>query len=194
MSVKYLVSRFVYPVSNIPIIHYSINPSLRSSTTHVKKPSETTLLLRIIDEGYSKKTWHGPNLRGSIRGVSAKEASWRPGESRHNIWEIVVHCAYWKYIVRRRILGEKRGSFPLNGSNWFTRPEELTGSAWKMDVRLLDDMHRLLFDAITEMKSSELKKSPNGSKFDNRSTIFGIAAHDIYHAGQIQLIKRLSRG
>jgi hypothetical protein len=65
------------------------------------------LLLELIDQSYNKKSWHGTNLRGSIRGLTAREALWRPSSSRHNIWEIVVHCAYWKYAVRRRILGEK---------------------------------------------------------------------------------------
>lgn len=159
----------------------------------MNSPTEIKLLLTCIDEAYRKKAWHGPNLRGSIRGLSVKEAAWRPAEGRHNIWENVVHCAYWKYIVWRRLTGEKRGSFPLKGSNWFKRPEERTEQAWKEDVKLLDDMHRFLIDAVSELKQSGLKKFPHGSKFDNRATIFGIAAHDVYHAGQIQLLKRLMR-
>lgn len=155
------------------------------------RPSpEIKLLLQGIEEGFAKKAWHGPNLRGSIRGLTAKEAAWRPGRGRHNIWEITVHCAYWKYIVWRRITGEKRGSFPLLGSNWFTRPAETSETAWKQDVKLLNDMHRLLIEAVANLKPSDLKKYPKGSKFDNRSTIFGIAAHDLYHTGQIQLLKR----
>ena len=149
------------------------------------------LLLLIIEEGYSKKTWHGPNLRGSFRGLPAKEASMRPGKNRHNIWEIVVHCAYWKYIVRRRITGEKKGSFPLKGSNWFKCPERLTEATWKQSIQLLDEMHWLMVDTIAELKTSDLGIFPKGSRFDNRSVIFGIAMHDVYHAGQIQLLKRL---
>ncbi len=157
----------------------------------MRQSSEIKLLLDGINEGYEKRAWHGSNLRGAIRGLSAKEAAWRLSNHRHNIWEIVVHCAYWKYIVRRRITGEKRGSFPLKGSNWFKRPTELTEAGWKKDIRLLDDMHRLMVDSIAKLKSSDLKKSPKGSKFNNRAIIFGISAHDLYHAGQIQFIKRL---
>ena len=157
----------------------------------MKPSSEIKLLLDGIDEGYEKKAWHGPNLRGSIRGLTAKEIAWRPGKNRHNIWEIVVHCAYWKYVVWRRITGEKRGSFPLNGSNWFKRPDEMTEEAWRQDVKLLDDMHRLMVEAVTQLKSSDLNKTPKGSKVSNRSILWGIAAHDVYHAGQIQLLKRL---
>lgn len=163
----------------------------------MKTTYEVKLLLDGINEAYEKKAWHGPNLRGSIRGLSAKEAARRPGKNRHNIWEIVVHCAYWKYIVRRRITGEKKGSFPLKGSNWFKRPEALTEAAWERDADLLNDMHRLLLEAVTDLRPSNLRKFPKAAspplagKFDNRSTIFGIAMHDVYHAGQVQLIKRL---
>lgn len=84
-----------------------------------KIASEIALLLLNIDEAYEKKAWHGSNLCGSIRGVTAEEASWRPASERHNIWEIVVHAAYWKYMVRRRILGEKRDFFSIKGNNWW---------------------------------------------------------------------------
>jgi len=160
------------------------------TTTNQTAP-EISLLLRIIDESYEKKAWHGPNLRGSIRGVEIKEAAWRPGPGRHNIWEIVVHAAYWKYAVRRRMLGEKRRSFPLKGSNWFVRPTALTEESWREDLALLEDMHRRMRTAVAGFSLRELQKVPRGSKVSNVSIIYGIALHDVYHAGQIQLLKRL---
>ncbi|MBI4428129.1 MAG: DinB family protein [Ignavibacteriales bacterium] len=159
----------------------------------MKRPNELSLLTQIVEEGYSRKTWHGPNLRGAVRGLTVQEASWRLSAKRHNIWEIVVHCAYWKYIVRRRILAEKKGSFPLKGSNWFHRPEHRTESAWKQDVKLLGQMHVLLTQAIAHLQSSDLQKKPQGSEWTIRSTLYGIAMHDVYHAGQVQLLKRLMR-
>ncbi|HYT90825.1 MAG TPA: DinB family protein [Gemmataceae bacterium] len=158
-----------------------------------KKPSpEIGLLLHLLDTSFEKKAWHGPNLRGSIRGVTPEQAAWRPAPERHNIWEIVVHAAYWKYAVRRRLLGEKRGSFPLKGSNWFVRPTELTEEAWRADVALLEATHRTLRAAIATFAPEDLYKTPAGSKVSNLALITGIAAHDVYHAGQIQLLKRLS--
>ncbi len=106
---------------------------------------EVTLLLSILDHVYDRRSWHGTNLRGSVRGLSLTQARWRPAPGRHNIWELVVHAAYWKYAVWRRLTGERRGSFPLCGSNWF-----------------------------------------------RRFLISGAAANDLYHAGQIQLLKTLS--
>jgi len=154
---------------------------------------EITLFLRIIDEAYEKKAWHGPNLRGAIRGLDVRQASWRPANGRHNIWEIVVHCAYWKYAVRRRILGEKRGSFPIKGSNWFVHPTAITPEAWRKDVALLEATHRRLQSVIAGLTPRDLNKTPRGSQVRNAALISGIAAHDVYHAGQIQLLKRLYR-
>jgi hypothetical protein len=153
--------------------------------------NERILLLNLIDEAYEKKTWHGPNLKGSLRGVTAEEAAWRPAAERHNIWEIAVHAAYWKYTVRRRLLGEKRGSFPLKGSNWFTLPLQATAAAWKEHLQLLDDMHRSMREAIATLPASRLNERTPNSKNTNLAVISGIAYHDVYHAGQIQLLKRL---
>ncbi len=151
----------------------------------------TSLLLQLLDEAYERKTWHGPNLKGSLRGLSAEEAAWRPSANRHNIWEIAVHCAYWKYTVRRRLLNEKRGSFPLKGSNWFRRPVTLNEEAWKEDLRLLEECHRSMREAIAALPQAKLYSTTLNSKNTNIAVIFGIAYHDVYHAGQIQLLKRL---
>jgi hypothetical protein len=154
--------------------------------------SPVALLLRLLDQAYDRKSWHGPNLRGSVRGVSAALAARRPAAGRHNIWEVVLHAAYWKYIVRRRLLAEKRGSFPLKGSNWFARPVSLAESAWEEDVALLEQVHRSLRAAVAGLTPADLGVTPAGSKVSNLDMIAGVAAHDVYHAGQIQLLKRLA--
>ena len=63
----------------------------------------TDLLVASVEEAFRHRSWHGTNLRGSIRGLTPAEASWRPAAGRHNIWELVVHAAYWKYVVRRKL-------------------------------------------------------------------------------------------
>lgn len=150
-------------------------------------------LLGLIDEAYDRAAWHGPNLRGSIRGVTPGEAALPPRAGRHNIWEIVVHAAYWKYAVRRRLSGEKRGSFSLPGSNWFARPADRTEKAWRADVALLNREHILLREVVSSFQPENLDLRAKGSKFSARRMIAGIAMHDVYHAGQIQLIKKLLR-
>ena len=152
-----------------------------------------SFVLSMLDRAYNRQSWHGTNLRGSIRGVTFEQAARRPARGRHNIWELVVHCAYWKYAVTRRLTGQKRGSFPLDGSNWFQRPVKggLTERAWKADVSLLDATHRALREAVAALPASRLEQAPRGRKTSNSFLIQGIAAHDLYHAGQIQVIKKL---
>jgi DinB superfamily len=146
----------------------------------------TQLILTLLDEAYEKQTWHGPNLRQAIRGVTAKQAAWRPGPGLHNIWEETLHAAYWKYAVRRRIEGGKRGSFALKGSNFFPRPEpgKSNEAAWRADKKLLEREHRALRSAI-----SKALPTPRGAKL--RRQLYGVAFHDVYHAGQIRLLRRL---
>jgi hypothetical protein len=153
-------------------------------------------LLFVIDQAFDHKSWHGTNLRGSIRGLNAVQANWRAQPTRKNIHEIILHCAYWKYTVRRRFTGENRGSFPLRGSNWFTRPLHQADDEkeWKASVRLLVDAHHHLREAIANVTESQLHHSAPGGSTLILELIAGIAAHDLYHAGQIQTLKRLRAG
>ena len=152
---------------------------------------QTELLLAALDQAFDHRAWHGTNLRGSVRGLSAEEAAWRPAPGRHNVWEIVLHTAYWKYIVRRRITGVRGASFARKGSNWFPSPASASEREWKSDVALLQDEHRKLREAVAAMPPSDLAKLSPKKKWTRAEELFGIAAHDLYHAGQIQLLKRL---
>lgn len=157
------------------------------------RSSEIGRLVEAIERAYDRRSWHGTNLCGSIRGMLAEEAVWRPAPGRHNAWEIVVHAAYWKYAVRRRLTGERRGSFPLKGSNWFERSDASAARLWKEDVALLDRMHDELRAAVARLSPRDLDHTAPGGTTTVFALVAGIAAHDVYHAGQIQLIKRLRR-
>lgn len=149
------------------------------------------MLLEITDQAFDRKSWHGTTLRGSLRGLTSQEALWRPGPDRHNIWELTLHAAYWKYAVRRRLAGEAVGSFERKPSNWPDIPDPADGSAWKRDVAFLESEHRKLRETVRGLSPTALeKRSPRGV-WTYAEEIHGIAAHDLYHTGQIQLIKRL---
>jgi hypothetical protein len=156
--------------------------------------SDLRQLLFLIDTAYDRISWHGPNLRGSLRGMTPVLASWRPGPDRHNIWELIVHAAYWKYVAWRRLTGAKRGSFPLAGSNFVARPVENTNpkAALQADVDLLDEIHRVLREAAAAMPAAELDRGSAQRGVTKRALLTGVAAHDLYHAGQIQLLKRMA--
>jgi hypothetical protein len=152
--------------------------------------SEREFLLQLLDEAYDHRSWHGPNLRSSLRGVDFLAAAWRPAPERHNIWEQALHAAYWKYVARRRLTGEKRGSFALDGSNWFERNASHGAAAWKQDLLLLGQTHQALRAAVAALSPADLAKAPKGSNVSAAMLIRGVAMHDVYHAGQIQGLKR----
>lgn len=152
---------------------------------------ELRLLLRLIDQGFDHAAWHGPTLWGALRGVTAKEAMWRPARGRHNIWELVLHTAYWKYAVRRRLTGGDQGEFPRTPSNWPALPDVLDERRWRADVRLLKEEHRKLRLAVAALSPGTLGRRLGRKRWTTSETIHGVAMHDLYHAGQVQLLKRL---
>ena len=155
---------------------------------------DTRSVALMLDEGFSKAAWHGPNLLGSLRGIGLDELLYRPRKDGHNAWELAVHCAYWKYAVRNRLLAGRRNTFPLAGSNFFRRDAGLTLADWKKDLALLKGQHAALRDLILGLDPRTYDKRVRGTKHTVRRMALGIAAHDIYHAGQISLLKRMAGG
>jgi hypothetical protein len=145
-------------------------------------PRQPDLLLDLIDRAFDKRSWHGANLMGSLRGVGASQAA-RRFRGRKTIWEQVLHAAYWKQIVLNKLVGTQ--PFPRRGSNWIKQPAKPTEKAWRDDTLLLRAIHQQFRDAVV---GSRGKLSPKVLRM-----VHGAAFHDIYHAGQIKLLRRLGR-
>jgi len=150
-----------------------------------------SLLLDVYDQAFDRAAWHGTPLAGSLRGVTWKEALRRPRAGRHCIWELALHTAYWKYVVRRRLTRDPTLEFPRAPSNWPDLPRRPGPALWRRDLALLRAEHRLLRDVIARFPASRLAQKGWRSRWTNIQHIYGIASHDLYHAGQIQLIKRV---
>lgn len=163
------------------------------------KPAATAsplaLLLDALDGAYNdrRKAWHGPTLKQAIGRVNAAQAARPPAPGRRCIAELVLHAAYWKYAAWRRLTGAERGSFALKGSNWFPLPKPLGEAQWRGCKALLDQQHRALRSAVERLGVARLLEIPKGAKVTNAVLLTGMAMHDVYHAGQIQLIKRIVR-
>ena len=155
-------------------------------------------VLRVLDPAPGFRPWHGgASPLGSLRGVTEVEAAWRPAPGRHSIWELVLHIAYWKYAVRRRLVGGPSGSFPRSPSNWPSAPDPADAKAWKADRALLRDEHALVVEAIRGFDPALYDETaPGGTAGSGSSVTFGdlimgVVMHDTYHTGQIQVLKRL---
>ena len=106
------------------------------------------MLVRTLDQVFGTKGWHGTTLLGALRGLTPQAASWRPSRDRHNVWELILHTAYWKYAVRRRLTGEAPGGFSRQPSDWPAVPAVRDAAAlWTPKDKpdeVIDSLQRLL--------------------------------------------------
>lgn len=150
------------------------------------------VLIDNLDRAYRGRSWHGTALRGTLRGLTTQAALWRPAAGRNCIWDLLLHAAYWKYVVRRKLTGEARGAFARQGSNFPAVPKPPSAAALRADMALLDDEHERLRAAVLALHDADLGSSRGSWRLQDY--VLGAAAHDLYHAGQINLIKRLRSG
>jgi uncharacterized damage-inducible protein DinB len=150
-------------------------------------------VLHLLDPPAGARPWYGgATALGSLRGVGHQQATWKPSPDRHSIWELALHIAYWKYAVRRRLDDSvPRGAFARSPSNWPRIPDKPDERAWKKDRALLREEHEALVAVARALGTDRLDS--RGAKGDYRALdlLFGVATHDVYHTGQIQLMKRL---
>jgi hypothetical protein len=135
--------------------------------------TDRQLLLHIIDCAFNQQSWHGPNLRSSLRVLKAADASKRIG-ARKSIREQVLHAAYWKQRIASKL--GARAKLPWKGKNWMTPGAAKTQAAWREDIRQLEIVHQRFRQAVAAAPNLDKKMSWR---------IFGVALHDAYHAGQI---------
>lgn len=152
------------------------------------------LLLEMLDQAFDHRAWHGPTLAGALRGVPWRLALQRPRRGRHSIWELALHAAYWKFVVRRRLTRDPDLEFPRGPANWPSVPRHPDARSWRRDLALLRHEHRLLREVIARFPAGRLGRRGWRSRWSNLQHIYGIASHDLYHAGQVQLVKRMVTG
>jgi len=161
------------------------------SATETKTPSPTGLpvstLARILDEGYGPGAWYGSDLRAAIAEVTPAIAFKRPAANRHNIAEVALHHAYWAGQIEGKLTGGAT-PFPLVGEDWFELHDE-SKLSWNAIVTLVDASHQRLSRTVGEIAGGN-RPSPlsEAERFD---LVIGITGHAAYHAGQIQLLKKL---
>lgn len=150
-------------------------------------------VLHLLDPRPGKRLWYGgATPLGCLRGVSAERAVWKPSPDRHSIWEFTLHLAYWKYAVRRNLEGSPIGGFARSPANWPRVPEVPDERSWKEDRALLRSEQERLVAAVRAIDPKRLDdEAAGGGAYRLVDLLFGIVMHDVYHVGQIQLLKRL---
>ena len=146
-------------------------------------------LLADLGRAFDRTSWHGPNMRRAVRSLTPQLAFFHPGPGRNSIYDLVLHVAYWKYVARRRLTGGKRGSFPVKGSNFFPEPKVKDARAVKAALDLLGREHAAFLAVVRDLPDAAF--AARRGRRTAAEMIAGVAAHDLYHAGQIQLVRRL---
>ena len=143
---------------------------------------------RVLDEGYGGGAWYGADMKTAVTGVSGAEVFKRPAKGRHNIAEVALHHAYWAGQIESKLSGKAAGPFPLSGEDWFEVNNEKTLS-WKAITEALDAAQARLAKTVKSLAGG--KGSSPLSEREQEDLVIGITGHAAYHAGQIQLIKKL---
>ena len=145
-------------------------------------------LNRILSEGYGPGAWHGADLKRAIARVSPAVAFRRPARGRHNIAELALHHAYYVHAVRGRLTGVAPEPFVLKGTNFF-KLDGKKGLTWPQVKAVVDDQQQRLAGVVSNIEAGRVRsvRDPAGQL----KLVLGITCHAIYHAGQIQLIKKL---
>jgi DinB superfamily len=156
-----------------------------------RRNGERGRAVALLEEAFRGPAWHGPSLSGVLRGVSAAEASWRPSPGRNTIWEMVLHAAYTKHVVRGRLLQRsERFPRPLPRAWWPAAPEPADDAAWRADRALLVASHEALVDAVRRAPPAALNRRLRRPLLEH---LAGVALHDTYHGGQVGLLRKLYR-
>ena len=144
---------------------------------------------RILSEGYgATEAWHGSNLRAALADVSPELAFWRPAPARHNIAEIAFHHASWTRTIRERLSGEAVEPFVMAGEDWFEL-NDAGAIGWPEVQGAVDAQESRLATLVDDLDAGRVQSPLTDPERFN--LVLGNACHAIYHAGQIQLIKRL---
>ena len=162
-----------------------------STSTEREQISQSRLSSRVLQEGFGPGAWHGPDLKAALADVTSSLALWRPAAGRHNIAEIALHHAYFVRSVRAQLSVAPAEPFVAEGEDWFDVSDEhrLSWTAIYTTLQSEQDRLRATLDDI------ETGRSTSAMTPDERfALVLGITCHAVYHAGQIQLIKRLHEG
>ena len=147
---------------------------------------------RIADQlkrAFEGDAWHGPAVLEVLDGVNARAASSKPVAGAHSIWEIVLHIAAWDGAICRRMAGQ---ALQLSPEQDFPPVKDTSDAAWRSAVQALKQRHAELIEALTNMPDYRLTATVPGKDYDFYHMLHGAVQHELYHAGQLALLKKVA--
>lgn len=150
--------------------------------------SEIERIREQLKRNHEGEAWYGPSVRQALDGISAVEAATRPLAAGHTIFELVLHMIAWRNVARRRLEGERVDSLPDKED--FPQVVASGDEAWKQALARLDDSFTRLDEAISRFDEGRLQDCLPERGRSYYTMLHGVIQHDVYHAGQIQLLRK----
>jgi uncharacterized damage-inducible protein DinB len=146
---------------------------------------------RIADQlrrAFEGDAWHGPALLELLEDVDAATAVAKTLPGVHSIWELVLHVAVWDNAACRRLAGKKWQ--PTGTANFPLVPQRATEAAWRKAIAKARRTHNVLVKTVAALPESRLRDRVPGKRYDFYQMLHGVAQHELYHAGQIAILKK----
>lgn len=156
-------------------------------TSKAETRSEAGRIADQLRRAFEGNAWHGPALLELLEDVDAATAAARPLPKVHSIWELVLHIAAWDAAGLRRLGGEK--CQPKGEAN-FPPVTAATEAAWRKAVAATKRTHETLVRTVAALPESRLRDRVPGKRYDFYHLLHGIAQHELYHAGQVAVLKK----
>lgn len=153
--------------------------------------SETARIADQLRRAFDGGAWHGDSLFEILEGVTAAQAAAHPVRNGHSIWELVLHIAAWDGAVRRRMTG---AAVKLSAAKNFPPVTDTSDAAWRKALEHLRRVHDELIEAVSNFPDSRLAEQvpgKRGAHYNFYYMLHGLAQHELYHAGQIALLKKM---
>ncbi|MCU1306907.1 MAG: DinB family protein [Acidobacteriaceae bacterium] len=152
-------------------------------------------LQRIADQirrSWQGEAWSGPSVRETLEGVTAAHAVQKPLKNGHSIWELVLHLTTWSKVARRRFEGE---SFEVTEAEDWPPVGDSGEGAWRIALADLEQANNDLVASLetaakTASSDARLNELAPGKDHTIYVLLHGTAQHNLYHAGQISLLKK----
>lgn len=150
--------------------------------------SEVKRIRSELKHAFDGPAWHGPSVRELLNDVTAEQAARRTAPGAHSIWEIALHIATWERVVRQRLEGEPITTTP--GEEDWPAVSDTGEEAWRKTIAEMEEGNRALRDAIAGLDESRLDEIVPDTSYSVYFMLHGVIQHDLYHAGQIALLKK----
>lgn len=140
-----------------------------------------------LQRAFYGSAWHGPAVMEILEDVNVVTAAAKPMANVHSIWELLLHVAAWDGAALTRLAGSK--CQPTGDAN-FPPVTKATSAAWRKAVSDARRTHDRLVRTVGRLSDERLRDRVPGKRYDFYHMLHGIAQHELYHAGQMAILKK----